>query len=443
MKKSYVIPIYYYVFSIPILLFCFLGFSYEWDIKHTVTSSYAILNGHLLDFYDYNKTIPSIGGNDYEIFVYLIFAIWNIPTKLLGFARPEIFPVFVLLYNKLLICILYFGCSYFIYKIGVMLFRDNIAAKFAAASFILCPIAAFGPFIFTQYDSFYTIMMLAGLLVYLQGENKRNQWIGTVLVGISILFKPFALIGFIPLILYNNKNILKILFLLLLSVIPTTITKFIFTGAGGGVGFISRLFESVINVSSWGIFKISLFSMFYFLLCAICYFSEFPENESKNSITSIYIIYVSYAVFFSFILWHPMWLLIMMPFCILTTIASPKRESLLLVEIAMTAGFIGTVFVSWGTSIAENLLAHNLLRYLNLQYTAGRTVSSVLLSTSFPFYSLYVSALVVDIYLKFPITKSHITLSHPISFSDWKYRMLAFCIGILGCTMPPIIGCLI
>ena len=173
MKRLETIPKAYFLIPALLLAYCFFFFCYIWDIRHTVTSSYAILNGHFLDFYAYNQTIPSIGGNDYEISVYLLFAIWNLPVKLAGLANPEIFPLGVMLYNKLLVCILFFLCAFYIYKIGNLLFKNTAMALFSAVSFLLCPIAVFGPFIFTQYDTMYVLLMLAGIYLILREEIGR------------------------------------------------------------------------------------------------------------------------------------------------------------------------------------------------------------------------------------------------------------------------------
>ena len=40
------------VVSISVVLF--LLFCFEYDLQQTASSSYAILSGHILDFYDYN-----------------------------------------------------------------------------------------------------------------------------------------------------------------------------------------------------------------------------------------------------------------------------------------------------------------------------------------------------------------------------------------------------
>jgi hypothetical protein len=70
------------------LLFAAAGvFFSQSDLAHTVFSSYAILQGHILDFYDFNAKI--LVGNDYQILVYSVVALWMSPMHILGLATSQ------------------------------------------------------------------------------------------------------------------------------------------------------------------------------------------------------------------------------------------------------------------------------------------------------------------------------------------------------------------
>ena len=96
-------------------------FSQHVDLFHTSSSSYAYLNGHITDFYDYNK--PLVDGNDYLPIIYAIFAIWNLPLKLFGLthnvaATGVMLSIPELIWTKLLLVIFYFASAFVIYKIS-------------------------------------------------------------------------------------------------------------------------------------------------------------------------------------------------------------------------------------------------------------------------------------------------------------------------------------
>ena len=77
------------ILSLITIVICFLFFLQR-DLIHTALSSYAYLQGHITDFYEYNKLY--LGGNDYLPTLYLIFALWNIPLHLLGLATYSCNP---------------------------------------------------------------------------------------------------------------------------------------------------------------------------------------------------------------------------------------------------------------------------------------------------------------------------------------------------------------
>ena len=62
------------------------------DLIHTALSSYAYLQGHIADFYEYNKLY--LGGNDYLPTLYIIFALWNTQLHLLGLSSYPTLEVF-------------------------------------------------------------------------------------------------------------------------------------------------------------------------------------------------------------------------------------------------------------------------------------------------------------------------------------------------------------
>ena len=146
-------------------ILCFLSFQQN-DITHTGGSSFAYLNGHFLDFYDYN--VQYFGGNSYMPSSYLLFAIWNIPIKLLGLMTvPTMTVTFpVVMWYKLLPTIFYLVSGYLIYKIALVIGMGNLKAKLCGYAFLTMQIGFFSQFIFGQYDSFTVFFMLLGLLYY-------------------------------------------------------------------------------------------------------------------------------------------------------------------------------------------------------------------------------------------------------------------------------------
>jgi len=93
-----------------VLAFCFILFQHG-DLFYTSSSSYAYLHGHIFNFYDYNKT--AVGRDDYLPLIYVIFAAWNMPLKLLGLMHDvasagTYLTIVELVWTKLLLVAFYF-----------------------------------------------------------------------------------------------------------------------------------------------------------------------------------------------------------------------------------------------------------------------------------------------------------------------------------------------
>ena len=152
------------------------------DIRHTSMSSYAILNGHLSDFYLYNKSV--VGGNDYDIFIYLIFALWNVPLYIAGYTAETLGSI-AMLYNKLLPIIFWLLSAYVLYRI---IRKSKISARSAfyiafmsfTTVYVLVMCAGMG-----MYDSLYMFFILMGIYFF---TRESSKWDMLLLSLIHILY---------------------------------------------------------------------------------------------------------------------------------------------------------------------------------------------------------------------------------------------------------------
>jgi len=206
MKSSLQISkIDYWVYGISLAL-CFLLFKQS-DLTLTNNASFAYLYGHFSDFYDYNR--PLFTGNNYLPVFYWIFALWNIPLKLLGFA-PEITSQTWMLstpiqtiWSKLLLAICFYSSIKMVGEISEQISKEFIPPKSSPEYispkylFASSPIAIFAVFIFSGYDIFGVFFTLLGLRSYfLKGFKRFVLWF-----SIAISFKYFAAFIFLPLVL--------------------------------------------------------------------------------------------------------------------------------------------------------------------------------------------------------------------------------------------------
>ena len=180
------------------MAFSFLFFSHA-DLFHTVVSSYAYLDGHVVDFYDFNATV--VERNDYLPGIYVIFAIWMSPFKLFGGMTPDALRPSLtispgeLSWAKLLLVLVFLVTFYLISAIAKHAFpASDDTQRTVRSAYLMSPLAAFAVFTFGGYDIFSVVFTLLGVLMYFR---RRSFWF-VFWFSIAISFKYFAFFLFVP-----------------------------------------------------------------------------------------------------------------------------------------------------------------------------------------------------------------------------------------------------
>src|SRR6476661_7832104 len=188
------------VLYVLVLTSCYVLFQ-QTDLFHTSSTSYAYLNGHMVDFYDYNnKLLP--GWEYYLPLIYILFAIWNIPLKLLGLTHDIAtsgitLSVGELAWTKLLIVIFYFATAYVIFLIARSISGQSQKAKYIAIIFATSSIAIFGAFMMGEYDIIGVFFTMLGFYFYIRHDYVKFS----LFFSLAISFKMFPFVIFIPLLL--------------------------------------------------------------------------------------------------------------------------------------------------------------------------------------------------------------------------------------------------
>ncbi len=320
-----------YVIISIILIFCFFSFQ-QGDILHTAGSSFAILNGHLLDFYDYNAA----GGmpDAYMISTYLLFAVWNIPLRLMGLGETPTmaFPTYALMWFKLLPVLFYVACGYLVYLIALEIGFNKNVSKAVMITFYTTPIAVFSQFIFGQYDSITLFFMLLGIYHYFKDNNK-----GFVLsFAIALTFKYFALLVFLPLLMLKIKDIWKIIFNCVGVVSFYLIETLIYVGSDsyGSVtefGAVDYVFKTTIYT---GFYNVSLVVIVVGVVSAFAYFKQISSKKELVE-WAFYLSNLIMFAFFGLCPWHPQWLLLMVPFLVIGAFINRETKIYLILDIAL------------------------------------------------------------------------------------------------------------
>lgn len=314
-----------YLFGGMLFLFCYFAF-FQNDIFATGWNSLNYLYGNPLDFYQNCKKIVGQGIFDaasYPPSIFLIFALWLYPFKLLGLINsPFYFPIYLVYWLKALTSLIYVATGFIFYHVTQIYQQNREWGIFSTWIWFTSPLAVFSQFIFSQYDIFYVFLTLFGFFIFL----KKECYLASFVFGLAITFKYFPFFVYIPLLLFFEKKILKIILCGLIFLIPILIIQGLYIHSpeyvSGVLEFspIARVFSAGLSYNGQKIFYI--FAIFL-ILSGITYYLELSDNYKK---IAGYIFLFSSLFPFLFISWHPQWLIFITPAMALTTVLSPRNK---------------------------------------------------------------------------------------------------------------------
>ncbi len=354
-----------FAFYVISLVLCFVVFKQS-DLTHTYTSSYAYLNGHFYDFYDYNR--PYMVRNDYLPLMYAIFALWNLPLKLFGLMTPadmglavwQVSTPLEIMWSKLLLSTFFFGCVVMLSKITQLIDPNQDGKDVSPAIlFATSPIAIFAVFIFSQYDVIGVFFTLTGIYFYFQKKFLRFAFF----FSIAISFKYFACFIYLPLVLIIEKRPLHLIKYGLIGILVTALqigaywhsdvfqTSF-FALAGDKTGEAMHRGKAI------------YIALLYALLCGYAYLSKVKLTlmESTWTASAILICTLAYGLMFSLVRWHPQWLLILMPFFALSILYIRHQKALIALELLAYIAFIWLCVNGWAKNVDVTMVQEGSLR---------------------------------------------------------------------------------
>lgn len=335
---------------------CFFTFQ-QGDIMHTAGCSYGYLQGHFWDFYEWDAYQYNMWAS-YMPSTYLVFAIWNIPVRLLGLVTcPERFAYNfgVLMWYKLLPVSLYLISGFLIFKIASVIGMGTKKSKLCAYVFLTTPIGFFSQFMFGQYDIFTVFLILLGIYYYL----KDNRKLFVLFFALSLPFKYYSLLIFVPMLLLKEKNFFRIL-RDMVCVTLCYVLEFAFYFHSPlfrqyvlGFGPTGYVYQAGIDT---GAAHLSLVMMLFCLICAWAYFTN-PKTKSELSQWLFYFGCLVIAVIFGLSQWHPQWLLFAVPFWVMSSFLNRDTKIFMALDIFMMLMFIIYTINIWPDHVDQELFA--------------------------------------------------------------------------------------
>ncbi len=347
-----------------LLAVCFLVFQ-QADLLATAGPSLSILNGHILDYYDY--VTPGWGLMSYMPSTYFLFALWNLPLKLFGIMPPldQIQPPFIyIMYYKAASAVAYFLCAWIIYKIFRLVICDDKNARLNAFIWFGTPIALFSPFIFGQYDAFTLTFTLAGIYYYL--KDKRFPFI--LFFGIALTFKYYSLLVFFPLLLLKEKRIeilirdISLYFLPILISITPYLPSEAFRQGVFGFGAPNFILFAQLDLHY---LSLKLFVLLWISIVAWAYFTDTAEKVDLFAWMNYFCCLVM-SLLFGFSMFHPQWLVFATPFWVMSSVFNKRRDFFLWLDILMMLMFTIFTVNMYVNHVDQNLFNLGLLKHYSI-----------------------------------------------------------------------------
>lgn len=315
--------------------------------SHGINFWTLLFNGKFFNFYSDNivacgnQWYPLNEGCAYNILVYLVFAIWNIPLALLmNFTDVDVMNnILCLGWAKLLPALCLIIIALVMWRILSRMNMRNDRKWLSVYLFLSSSFALSSTLINSQYDSIGLVFQMLGLMAYMEDDSKGF----VIWFGLAVCFKFFALLVFIPLLLFKQKNILRIVLNVLLAILPYVLTTLPFMllrqGAAPGQNLTKDLLILMFNnmeltdVFDW-------FFIVYGALMIICYAGK-PKRTLEDKRFILSICFCAYATFFAFVNTHPYWCVLLAPYMALLIATTSGQLSLcILLET------IGTFFLT-------------------------------------------------------------------------------------------------
>lgn len=319
-------------------LVCFLCFQYSYDISHTVSCAYALLYGHISDFYqyctDHYETI------NYMPTTYIVFAIWNLLPRIFGvnvdtsMHRPAL-GIKLLLWNKLLLVVLYVMTAYFIYKICKKLGWGGEKAKTCAIAFLVMPLSFFVQFCLGLYDIITVLFMVLGIYFFFRNKSRYDMFGYIFFFALATTCKSMALLYFFPFLLVKEKKILNIIIKSIGCISIYAAYILIFHKS-------SAFMEGVLG---WGISDLLEYSTIWYLnpaiiltvvAMAMAYFKNITDDNDTTIFANalFYCNIISFA-FYGLCLTHPNWIILIVPFIVFSLFLHEKKYAYMWVSVIL------------------------------------------------------------------------------------------------------------
>lgn len=324
----------------------------------------CIRNGRFLDYYNivaaHQNSLYYLNNAHYNIICYLIYALWQLPIYLLClFTKTAVNEYFLLLWSKAVGVAAYCGCGFVVRELAKSILPTT-DGQTEAAAFLLDPIAFFSAMVIAQYDSLCLFPLLLAVLFWTKGKYIRFA----LTTGAALVFKFFPLLLFLPLLLLVEKRPLRLLGYTAMTFWLYLPTALLFRGRIGDMGFFTNMMIDEVFAAQLpgGIAPIPVFITLYAVFLVGCYL--YPPTLTEAVRRMPWIGLAVYGTFFLFTRWHPQWLILIIPFFVLSIMQQKQKAPWYYGKALLFAGYLLCATVNYPKHFEIGLFGNGAFRIL-------------------------------------------------------------------------------
>ncbi|QCR20603.1 hypothetical protein C1N71_02035 [Agrococcus sp. SGAir0287] len=382
--------------------------------EHSMNFLDAVFSGRIQDFYQIAIDNNSFGHPAvYDVPVYLVFAIWNLPTyvihQLTGFDYLSSVPAQLWL-KAMMVFFLVLAAKTVVdiaRTAGLTRQRSRWVGFFLVSS-----MAAFVPvLVIVQYDIVSVALMLLGIHAYMRGRTRAFLlWFLA-----ANTMKLFAVFVFIPLILLREKRLVHAAGQLVVGMLGLLACKLLYRGdlayAISTGGFTTDMLDRLtISGFDWhsGV-TVPAFVVLMVCLVVFAYLKRVTSDRERIAL-AIYIPLVAFLGFCILVPLNPYWITLVAPFAVLIIFLNPRflvfntlLETAVGLVLLITYGIVG--FSMYNAGIFDDLIFGGLVPPAGSQRWASlqALLTGVGLSGLLPFIvGFLVACLIVALVVNYP-----------------------------------------
>lgn len=313
--------------------------------------------GGLRNYYEYGNSMleyykmNGIGGAYpliYDFPVYVLLGIWGAPLwffcNITGIEETS--NMWTMLYAKSIYIVALAITAYLIYRICRNIKISDINSKWASYLFLSSAVVFVEIGIVGQLDVLGFPFLLLGIYFY----QKKSYGKFIAFFSIAISFKQFPLFIFIPLLLLYEKNIVKIVYKIIMAMSFTLLVGLVFpknTAAADIKDEIRNHFIEAFLGNKLPLYNcvVPLVVVLFGIICVYCYLKHIETAEQQNFYSILIPLVVMFVILISFDS-NPYWFIYLSPFLAIIMVYNTDKFSLLI--LFESVGMAGLILNQFG-----------------------------------------------------------------------------------------------